>query len=101
MASAVAVLDTHAPLSLGVQYFNAKGKAVNAPANANPVWTVTDTNSPTIESQNPSGFSNTVTLTGDGSFTVNYTDGAFNDTLPVTVSPDQTPASVQIVFQNP
>jgi len=99
MATAVSVLDTHAPLSLGVQYFNAKGKAVNAPSNATPSFSVSDSS---LATQSPSGFSDVVTLTGaDGSFSVSYTDGAFSDTLPVTVTPDQTPASVQIVFLNP
>jgi hypothetical protein len=99
MATAVSVLDTHVPLQLGVQYLNAAGKAVNAPAAAVPVFAVSDAS---LATQVQSGFADVVTLTqADGSFSVSYNDGVFSDTLPVTVTPDQTPASVQIVFQNP
>lgn len=102
MASAVAVLDTHAPLQLMAQYVNAKGKVVPGPANPSFSWTVSDTNATPIESQSPAGNQDTVTLTGDdGSFSVSVTDGTLTDTLPVTVTPDQTPAALQIVLQNP
>jgi hypothetical protein len=102
MASAVSVLDTHAPLQLMAQYVNAKGKVVPGPANPSIVWSVADANTPPIESQAPAGSQDIVTLTGsDGSFSVNVTDGTFSDSLPVTVTPDQTPTGIQIVLQNP
>lgn len=100
MASAVTVLDSHAPLQLVAQYVNAKGVVVAAPATAQPAWSLTA--GTTLATQVPSTFTDVVTLAGsDGSFTVSYTDGTFSDTLPVTVTPDQTPAGVSIVFLNP
>ena len=101
MASAISVLDTHAPLQLLAQYVNAKGKVVPGPANPTFTWTVSDTNTPPIESQSPTGAQDVVTLTGaDGSFGVSVSDGTLSDSLPVTVTPDQTPVALQISVQN-
>jgi hypothetical protein len=102
MATAISVLDSHAPLQLDVVYVNAKGKVVPGPASPTFNWTVSDANTPPIQSQAPAGASDVVTLTGaDGSFTVSVSDGTFSDTLPITVTPDQTPAGVQIQVKNP
>lgn len=102
MAQAISVVDTHAPLQLAVVYVNAKGKVVPGPANPTFTWSITDTNTPPIESSAPSGASDVITLAGgDGSFTVSVTDGTFTDSLPVTVTTDQTPAGIAIQVQNP
>lgn len=99
MAQAISVVDTHAPLQLLAQYVNAKGKVVPAPAGASPTWSVSDAS---LAGQAPAGLQDAVTLTGtNGSFSVSVSDGSFNDFLPVTVTPDQTPAGIQIVVQNP
>jgi hypothetical protein len=102
MASAISVLDTHAPLQLKAVYVNAKGKVVPGPANPTFSWSVNDANTPPIQSQASAGDLDAVTLTGaDGSFSVSVSDGTFSDSLPVTVTPDQTPAGLSVVLQNP
>jgi hypothetical protein len=102
MATAISILDSHAPLQLSVVYVNAQGKVVPGPATPTFVWSVSDTNTPPIESSAPAGAADVVTLTGaDGAFTVSVTDGTFTDTLPVTVTPDQTPTGIAIQVANP
>ena len=99
MATAISVVDTHAPLQLLAQYVNAKGKVVLAPAGASPNWSVSDSK---LAGNAPAGLQDVVTLTGaDGDFSVGFSDGTFTDSLPVSVTPDQTVAGVQIVVQNP
>ena len=100
MATAISVADTHAPLQLSAGYVNAKGKPVPAPAGAPPLkWSVSD---PALATDAPADAADVITLTGaDGAFSVSVTDGTFSDSLPVTVTPDQTPAGIAITVANP
>ena len=99
MAQAISVVDTHAPLLLAAQYVNAKGKVVPPPDGRTLSWKVSD---PALATDSASGASDVVTLTGtDGSFTVDVTDGTLSDSLPVTVTPDQTATGIQVTVANP
>jgi len=98
MASAITVVETHAPLQITAVYVNAKGNPVSPqPTPASPVFTLSD---PSIASQSPSGVSDVVSLLKDGAVTVSYSDGTFSDTLPITVTPDQNVAGVQLQVSN-
>jgi hypothetical protein len=100
VAQPITVADTHAPLQLRADYVNAKGKVVPPPAGAAPIqWSVSDA---ALATDAPSGSTDVVTLAGpDGSFTVGATDGTFSDSLPVTVTPDQTATGLAISVDNP